>query len=902
MVETESSLFPEAADPGRGPGPVGYATVAPEQGIDLAAGGLTYAVPPWLSDLAVGERVTVPLGKADKPVPGYVVERQRDCPLPADQQRRVKPIRDRDHRGVALPADLVALAQWMAGYYCCPLGMVFGTMLPAAVKRGTGVVMETQVRVVVSGQSSAVSGQRSVVGRKSLEQDVAGGDVSGESAKTPPPPESRGRQPGAKRLSGLQKQVLSEAEALAEAGRPWVTMKVLADRAGAKTVSPVKQLIEKGLLEPRRVERIVSDLDLRAERSAAAGAERVTLTDAQRQAVNHLAEHVGQGFGVHLLHGVTGSGKTEVYLRMIERVMEKPSAVSDQPSAVSDQSCTADQPSVAADELKEARSSTGAPPPGTEAPKPGIIVLVPEIALTPQTVARFLARFEGVAVLHSGLTAAQRNAQWRRIHRGEARIVVGARSAIFAPLSNLSLVIVDEEHESSYKQDQLPRYHGRDVAIKRAQMWGAAIVLGSATPSLESYYNAGGGRWHAPDDAASSDGDGTSVAGEAGTSPAAPGRSPETGARYHLLRLPERVAGWQMPSVELVDMQAERRSRRGIHMLSQRLERLLGEVLYQPGGQAILLLNRRGYANYIACPDHRCGWLLRCDHCDAAMVYHKDRHLPTGGLVRCHHCTAEQRLPNLCPTCGKKLTVFGHGTQRVEEELERKFPGISYLRMDADTMRTGRDYETTLARFREGEARVLLGTQMIAKGLDFGGVRLVGVISGDTALHLPDFRASERTQQLIAQVSGRAGRSDNPGRVVVQTISPDDPAITAAAGHDYEGFAARELKLRAEMGLPPIYRLARIVVRDLDHARCFERGQKLAEALQQYDRQLGTQVMVRGPMPCPLARIADYYRHQIELLAAAPGAIQKLLTALRNARLLISDAHTAVDVDPVALL
>jgi primosomal protein N' (replication factor Y) len=242
--------------------------------------------------------------------------------------------------------------------------------------------------------------------------------------------------------------VLSEAEALAEAGRPWVTMKVLADRAGAKTVSPVKQLIEKGLLEPRRVERIVSDLDLRAERSAAAGAERVTLTDAQRQAVNHLAEHVGQGFGVHLLHGVTGSGKTEVYLRMIERVMEKPSAGSDQPSAVSDQSCTADQSSVAADELKEARSSTGAPPPGTEAPKPGIIVLVPEIALTPQTVARFLARFEGVAVLHSGLTAAQRNAQWRRIHRGEARIVVGARSAIFAPLSNLSLVIVFLVHET----------------------------------------------------------------------------------------------------------------------------------------------------------------------------------------------------------------------------------------------------------------------------------------------------------------------------------------------------------------------------------------------------------------------------------------------------------------------
>jgi primosomal protein N' (replication factor Y) len=370
--------------------------------------------------------------------------------------------------------------------------------------------------------------------------------------------------------------------------------------------------------------------------------------------------------------------------------------------------------------------------------------------------------------------------------------------------------------------------------------------------------------------------------------------------------MPQRVANMKLPHVELVDMQDERRQRRGIHMLSQRLETALDAVVHppqgQPRGQAILLLNRRGYANYIACPDHNCGWLLRCDHCDAAMVYHKDKKLPAGGLVRCHHCTAEQRLPAKCPVCSKRVTVFGHGTQRVEEELQRKFPDVSYLRMDSDTMRTGRDYEATLQRFREGQADVLLGTQMIAKGLDFAGVRLVGVISGDSSLHMPDFRAAERTFQLIAQVAGRAGRSDQPGRVIVQTLQPDDPAIQSAAHHDYDGFARRELHLRQEMQLPPITRIARLVARDLDHAACYNRTQTLMQHLQHYNQQLQTHVRLEGPSPCPIARVADYYRHQIEMIAASPGALQKLLGALRQDRLLISDMHTAVDVDPVALL
>jgi primosomal protein N' (replication factor Y) len=375
---------------------------------------------------------------------------------------------------------------------------------------------------------------------------------------------------------------------------------------------------------------------------------------------------------------------------------------------------------------------------------------------------------------------------------------------------------------------------------------------------------------------------------------------------YHLVRLPKRVAGMTLPQVELIDMQEERRQRRGLHMMSARMEHALSAAVapHPSGGrgQAILLLNRRGYANYIACPDHNCGWMMRCDHCDAAMVYHKDGRLPAGGLVRCHHCTAEQRLPKLCPVCQKKVTVFGHGTQRVEEELTRKFPQLAYLRMDSDTMRTGSDYEDTLARFRAGEADVLLGTQMIAKGLDFSGVQLVGVISGDTSLHMPDFRAAERTFQLIAQVAGRAGRSDRAGRVIVQTFSPDDEAINAAANHDYDTFAQRELSLRAAMQLPPATRMARIVVRDQDHNTCFERAKTVFDHLQQHNSALGTELWLRGPTPCPLARLADYYRYQIELTATSPGAIQKLLTMLRNHRLLVSDMHTAVDVDPVALL
>lgn len=795
-----------------------FADVALEHGFDNAAGGLTYAVPADLIDLAPGERVLVPLGNKNKPVAGFVTEVRNTSGLPAGKDKRLKAILHRDPQQIALTPDLIELARWMAGYYCCPIGMVLGSMLPAAVKKDTGRVVRTMVSLAQTPEKTEQS-----------QDDKA--DTPSKSDKPAKP----------LKLTKLQQAVLDTAKKLLDAGEPWTEPKVLADEAGAKSVAPVKQLIDKGLLVATKASSVQSSFDKetkdqRMDADNPVATPMPTLNDHQAKAVDRIVASIEDGFGVHVLHGVTGSGKTEVYLRAIQGLADG-----------------------------------GGEGPDEKSHKKGVIVLVPEIALTPQTVARFLGRFQGVAVLHSGLTAAQRHEQWRRIRQGDAHIVVGARSAIFAPLKNLGLIIVDEEHEHSYKQDQLPRYHARDVAIKRAHLLNVPVVLGSATPSLESYYNAVHKK------------------------------------NYHLIELPERVMGLKMPAVQIVDMAEERRHRKGVHLLSQRLEQAIAHTL-ERGGQTLLLLNRRGYANYIACPDHKCGWMLTCQYCDASMVYHKDKALPLGGVVRCHHCTAEQILPQHCPVCSKKVTVFGLGVQRVEEELFRKFPdhlsSDTLLRMDSDTMRTGQDYFESLQRFRRGQIKVLVGTQMIAKGLDFPNVRVVGVISGDTSLNMPDFRAAERTFQLIAQVAGRAGRAGESAAacVIVQTFNPDDEAINDAAKHDFVGFATKEMAIRIEAKLPPASRMARIVVRDCDHATSVELASELAGHLEHFNTQQGSHVQIRGPAACPIARVAEFYRMQIELTAPDAATLQKLMTALRNAKVLKSDAATAVDVDPVDLL
>jgi len=831
----QGDLFspPDSPPPKGGP----YARVVPERGIDFPD-GLTYSIPQELRDLSVGERVRAPLGRGNKLVEGVVVE---IVTVPDIDPGKIKPIASRvtgraragrrsskgtraeaeqpsGGQGPKVPGALIELARWMARYYCSPIGMVLASMVPAAVKQRTGAVRRTLVQPATSPADDVIA---------SL---------------------SAGAASVWKSIEGIERESFP------------MSARDLADRIGSRTIAPINRLIRAGVL--REVERE----EVRAvwESLPVEEAAPPELTPEQARAVEAIDETRSR-FAPHLLYGVTGSGKTEVYLRVLERVL--------------------------------ARGECG-------------IVLVPEISLTPQTVARFVARFGGsaskgaaspagegrVAALHSGLTAAQRHHQWARIASGEARIVVGARSAVFAPFdaqrgSRLGVIIVDEEHDSSYKQDQLPRYHARDVALKRGQIESCPVVLGSATPSLESWLNAQG-----------------------------PEQRIRPGPmRFTLHELPRRVGGGSLPPVRIVDLVEDQRRRhrqdRALHALSLPLEQALARTL-EEGGQAILLLNRRGYASYICCTDPRCGWIMQCPDCDVTVVFHRagapgSGQRPPPGFVRCHHCQLEQKLPPACPMCGRKINPFGFGTQRLEEELLRKFPslaggerGPALQRFDADTMHRAHDYNEALSRFASGEIRVLLGTQMIAKGLDFPNVSLIGVINADTALNLPDFRSSERTFQLVAQVAGRAGRSATSGRkaqVLVQTFNPKEPAIVAAAAHDYRGFAERELAARRMAALPPVTRMARIVCRDRDAAKAEAEAGAVAKALREAIAD-APGFRVHGPMPCVFTRIAQHYRFAVELVAGSAGDIQRVLAGLRSRGVIRSDAHTAVDVDPVALM
>jgi primosomal protein N' (replication factor Y) len=777
-----------------------------ERGIEHEAGdGLTYFIPPEIEaegPLRVGEWVRVPLGRGNRPAPGIVVE-VGTGELARGIRGPLKPIGAR--LGAGLPDRLVELGRWISDYYICPFGMVLAAMMPSAVKKAVGRRVVTVLERAPAERLAALA-----------------------SAK----------------LSPSAREAWDRCLALP--GDQWpVGAKALGSGLGLKSIAPLRRLVTAGLLvEVERVEVRSAPLPwegLNVEAPPQPGTIRLTVP--QAGTIDGIAESLGT-FAVHLMRGVTGSGKTEVYIRLIERVLAR----------------------------------------GERA-----MVLVPEISLTPQTAGRFMRRFAeaGVAILHSGLSAGQRNREWARAAAGEVGVVVGARSAVFAPLDRLGLIVVDEEHDSSgYKQDQLPRYHGRDVAVKRGQLEGCPVVLGSATPSLESWANA------------------------TGPSP-----------RYRLWELGERVGGGRLPKVEVVDLAQERRTRaarndKGWHLLGPRLERALGETL-EAGGQAILLLNRRGYGSLISCQKAACGWSMGCEYCDSMMVLHRGQQLPLGSLVRCHHCLAEQRTPTRCPQCGGRITILGTGTQRLEDELAVKFrdvplgplagsgesgrgliEGQTMRRVDSDTMAGGRDYFQTLAAFASGQIRVLLGTQLIAKGLDYPNVRLVGVVDADTAMNLPDFRASERTFQLVSQVAGRAGRGVESGRVIVQTMGPKVPAILFAAEHDFVGFATRELADRRRAGLPPATRMARIVVRHQEYARALAEATILADHL----RAVGPGMTIDGPMPPPMERIAGFYR--IEVSATAPTArrLQEALGSLRARGLIRSDAMTAVDVDPTSLM
>ena len=790
----------------------GLAQVAVERSVDRYPDGLTYALPAALQDLRAGERVQVPLGSGGALVAGTVV---RVMPAGTDvgvPLAKLKFVAARAGGSQPLPPQLVELARWVSAYYACPVGQTLASMLPAAVKRGTGSTTRTMVELAPNWADALKAAGR------------------------------------------VTKQQRAAVEALQAAAADELPMELrdLAQRAGLGTPAPIKRLVHAGVLVAER--RTAVEATWRQDRVLAT--PRPELTAEQAAVVQAVGAALPQGFSQHLLHGVTGSGKTEVYLRLMEEA------------------------------LRAGRTT---------------LMLVPEIALTPQTGGRLLARFphERVAILHSGLTAAQRHQQWDLVARGQVRIVMGARSAVFAPVPDgaLGLVIVDEEHDSSYKQDQQPRYHGRDVAIRRAQLAACPVLLGSATPSLETWFNATERRTCA------------------------------------LHTLAHRAPGLSLPRVELVDFVEERRRfpDQRVHLLGPTLAGAVQRTLGS-GGQVLILLNRRGYANYIACASSTCGWMMRCDHCDAGMICHRaggsgrgssagsaggsaggagssaggsaGGGLPHTQFVRCHHCGTEQRLPRDCPQCGRGVSVFGFGVQRVEDELLRLDPtlvsGKTMLRVDADSMQTATDFHDALGAFGRGEARLLVGTQMIAKGLDFPGVRLVGVVNADTALNLPDFRAAERTFQLVSQVAGRCGRGADAGLAIVQTFQPHAPAVRLAAAHDYAGFATEELALRKRFGLPPWRRMVRFVVRQELEEDARTTAEELARGLAQLPQAEG--VEFRGPSPCPIARIADRWRMQVEAFADGAPAVQKLLAAARNSGVLKPGQTIATDVDPIALM
>jgi primosomal protein N' (replication factor Y) len=563
--------------------------------------------------------------------------------------------------------------------------------------------------------------------------------------------------------------------------------------------------------------------------AGANGQAAITLNEDQRVGLEQIVGRIRSGkFGVTLLYGVTDSGKTELYIRAIEEV------------------------------VREGK---------------GAIVLLPEIALTAQTVQRFAARFARVAVLHSGLTAGQRNQQWQKVRAGETDVVIGARSAIFAPAPNLGLVVVDEEHEPSYKQDSAPRYHGRDVAIKRAQLAGAHCILGSATPSLETLHNC------------------------------------KTRESFSLVRLPRRVMDLPMPQMKLVDMRDSSVKESHLSLLSNPLAEELAKVL-ERREQAILLLNRRGYSNFVFCSS--CRHTLQCRNCDTSLTFHKLKkpmasavtatgsHMSHGYAI-CHYCLAQTLVPEDCPICGRKMTMIGVGTQRLEEELARRFPKARVARVDSDSM-ASQDYYRLLAEFGQGQIDILAGTQILAKGLHFPNVTLVGVVSADTCLYIPDFRANERTFQLTSQVAGRAGRSEKRGVVFVQTYFPEQPAVKFAMAQDFEGFVREEMKHRQACDLPPVWRLAIVMGRDERHERAAAAADRMRQRIDAVVQRERLQAKIRGPMPAVISRVQRFHRIQIIVQTPDAATMCRLFATLRADRPIRPAAKITVDIDPVNLL
>jgi primosomal protein N' (replication factor Y) len=797
----------------------------------------TYAVPEALQpSVRPGCRVLVPFRK--KSLIGVVVE----CVAKAPADTKLRDVARVFDFVPALTPKLLELGQWIASYYLAPIGEVFRAMLPPV----TELSSLREIVLTAAGRAMAEELSRNFLLAESGGEESRALMRLAEKGKPLPFAAAAKQDISAALLERLLRRGLAEIRETVK-GRKRKTQRIIAWKGGetgkvdpVEKVERLRALLETGrgplplphLLKLARVsrslvERLVRDSVLvsweepldPAEDPFDTGYEPPahTLNSAQESAFSAIRARFELGeFGVQLLHGVTGSGKTEVYMRAVQDTL--------------------------------ARGKTA-------------IVLVPEIALTlwvgRQCRAWFGAQFEGVVVLHSALNDVERAREWWRVRHGEARVVVGTRSAVFAPLENLGLIIVDEEQESSYKQEETPRYHGRDVAIVRAKFENALALLGSATPSLETYHHAREGK-------------------------------------YELLTIASRVAARPLASVEIVSLREEFQQTHKTSLISAPLHAGIQECL-SAGTQALILINRRGYSWSVLC--RSCGASVQCVNCSISMTHHKSRN-----RLECHYCGSIQQIPKQCPKCQSRYVYFfGEGSEHLEERLRKEFPGARIARLDRDTARTKRQFQETLGAFAGGALDILVGTQMLAKGHDFHRVTLVGVVSADASLSMPDFRAAERTFQLLTQVAGRAGRGDLLGRVVIQSYYPEHYAIQDAVKQDYGAFFERELQFRRVMAYPPFTSLANVIVRD----RSLEKAIRWSRQLSEYfSPHAGEGVRVLGPAAAPLARLKREHRFQFLLKSKSRAKLTRLLSGA----LTFCDAkeipRTAIlaDVDPLSLL
>ena len=831
--------------------PVRYLLISLERSVAGLDRELTYAAPPNLEGWRIGQPVVVPL-RSGRAI-GFVTGFTQTLDFEASQLKLVEA-----RLGEEPLFDELALkiARWMSAYYHCPLPDALAGFVPAGATPALDVryciVAPEPLRALrdlsrtpkLFSIANAIHEAKRPLNAKEIGAIIGGvaepdqlrrlceSGVTGITSEAPRAP-VRARLVAsvkiaragldlladADALAGLEKRAPKQAQALqklapiAALTSEWLPMPQLQNEAGIDS-GALRSLVARGLLAMERVE------SLRLPNGVVqAQAQSVVLTEEQTRAVAEISDSLLDPNAPQtvLLQGVTASGKTEVYLAAIEKCLAL----------------------------------------GKRA-----LLLVPEIALTAQTVDIFQKRFGSqVAILHSALSAGERFDEWRRAGRGDASIVVGARSAIFAPIREVGLIIIDEEHDGSYKQDKAPRYNAREVALKRCALEGAVLLLGSATPSLESYARA-------------------------------------TRGEYRHVQMLKRVAGRSLPEVEIVDMTNEAQAG-ALPVLSNRLKDELCATVAR-GEQAILFLNRRGFATYVQCLG--CGHAERCPNCDVSLTHHKAE-----GTLRCHHCDHCAKVPAHCPKCeGWMLSFSGSGTEKVEKAVDELFAqrglgATKSLRLDRDTTSTKGAHGQILGDFRVGKASVLIGTQMVTKGLDFPRVTLVGVISADTALNVPDFRASERTFQLLAQVAGRAGRGAIPGRVLVQTLAADDIAITTAAQHDYSTFVAQEIDNRAQIPNPPFSHAVNIISSHEDEATAKIKLDKLALRFQDAIVRAGGGTDLLGPVSCPLARVKNKFRFHLLLRDRSRPRLHRVLAAYDELPREEKEGLT-VDVDALTIL